>query len=187
MANSEVFVREASGEIKRITFNKGRDEWPTWSANSKRVANSSDRDGDMDIYITAVSSGQVTQWTNWPGFEEQPAWSPDGQWIAFIAKTEESNGNGNLDRLDDGDLGTLWIGRRDGSDFRQLTFEHRFADPAWSPDSGLIVVARFADSNGDGHLSQYDNSSLWIYSIEGGDPVKLTGGDVQDRYPDWTR
>jgi TolB protein len=187
VTNSELFVRLSNGEIQRLTHNKGRDEWPSWSPNGKRVAVSSDRHGNMNIYSIASTGGDPIRLTNWAGFEEQPAWSPDGKWIAFIGKTRDTNGNGRLERVDDGDLGSLWIGRRDGSDFRQLTFEDRFADPAWSPDGQFLVVAAFHDSSGDGHLSSRDNSHLWAVPLGGGEPVSLTDGAVQDRYPDWTR
>ena len=50
--------------------------------------------------------------------------SPDGQWVSYVAVPE----------------GTLWRSKRDGSDAKQLTFAPtRAALPRWSPDSKQIA------------------------------------------------
>ena len=61
-----------------------------WSPDSKRLAISAYSDVTnsanylmTDIYIIDVSSRQVRPLVTTPGMDEQPKWSPDGQWIAF--------------------------------------------------------------------------------------------------------
>lgn len=185
--NSEVFIGSNTDNIRQITFNTGADEWPSWSPNGQWIADSSNRDGEYDIYLFATDGSNMTKWTDESAYDEQPNWSPDGQWITFIRKTEDTNGNGHLDRRDDGDYGNVWIGHRDGTDFRQLTFDNRAADPAWSPDGTYIVFAHFKDSNGDGKVDLNDVSDLWVISVTGGDPIILTQGSELDWSPDWTR
>jgi Tol biopolymer transport system component len=185
--NSQVFVGSSTENARQITVSAGRDEWPTWSPDGLWLADSSDRDGDMDIFLFTANGSNVIQWTNSPFYEEQPAWSPDGQWIAFIRKAQDTNGNGRLDRRDDGEYGNLWIGRPDGSEFRQLTFDDQAADPAWSPDNRHIVFAHFWDSTGDGRVGSDDASDLWVIPATGGDPIVLLEGPEQDWAPDWTQ
>ncbi len=187
VANSEVFIGSNTGNSRRLTFNTGADEWPSWSPDGQWLAVGSDRGGDYDIYLFTVDGGNTIQWTRDPAYDEQPNWSPDGQWIAFIRKTMDTNGNGHLDRRDDGDFGDIWIGRRNGTDFRQLTFDARAADPAWSPEGTHIVFTHFKDSNGDGNVGVDDASDLWVISVATGERTILTEGPEHDWAPDWTR
>jgi Tol biopolymer transport system component len=65
----------------------------------------------------------------------EPAWSPDGAWIAFTS----SRGTAGPGR------GSIWIMRVDGSEKRQLTFhpENGFdLSPSWSPDGQRIAFQR---------------------------------------------
>ena len=49
-----------------------------------QVAFVSDRDGDTELYLVAVPSGQVRRLTSPPGNNAQPAWLPDGK-LMFTA------------------------------------------------------------------------------------------------------
>jgi Tol biopolymer transport system component len=185
--NSEIFIGHDTGSMRQVTFNTERDEWPSWAPDGKWLACSSDRDGDMDIYLFTTDGGNITHWTDDSAYDEQPAWSPDGQWLAFIRKTQDTDGSGDLSRRDGGDFGNVWIGRRGGSEFRQLTYDNQSADPAWSPDGRYIVFVHAWDTTGDGHVGLQDASDLWAVPATGGDPIPLTEGPEQDWAPDWTR
>lgn len=184
--NSEIFVGSSTADVQRVTFNTGRDEWPAWAPDGVTLANSSDRDGDMDIYLFTADGNTVTQWTNEAAYDEQPAWSPSGEWIAFIRKAEDRNADGRIDLEDDTGFGDVWVGRRDGSEFRQLTFDHQAAHPAWSPDGQYIAFAHFRDLDGDGIPGPDDTSDLWALPVAGGDPIVLLESPEQDWAPDWT-
>ncbi|MFN8473561.1 MAG: hypothetical protein U0822_15330 [Anaerolineae bacterium] len=56
---------------------------PAWSQDGKRVAVVSDHEGQADLYVVAVADGKVTRLTQDAGIEVGPAWSPDGQWLAY--------------------------------------------------------------------------------------------------------
>jgi TolB protein len=174
-ANSEVFVRESDGTTYQVTFNKRADEWPSWSPDGQWLANSSNRHGDMDIYVYRTDGSNIIQFTKDPAHDEQPVWSPDGQWIAFIRTGRDRGYPGNL-----------FIGRRDGSEFRQLTFDNSVAGPAWSPDGRYIVVAHYWDSSGEGGIGFNDAGDLWAIPVDGGQPVVLLEGPERDENPDWT-
>ncbi len=45
---------------------------------------SSDRDGDLDLYVLDLASGQVRRLTDMAGNETEPHWSPDGQRLVYL-------------------------------------------------------------------------------------------------------
>ncbi len=56
---------------------------PAVSPDGRRIAFASDRDGDFEIYLTRVSTGEVQQVTDNAVDDRSPVWSPDGQWISY--------------------------------------------------------------------------------------------------------
>lgn len=105
----------------RLTDNAADDRDPAWSPDGKRLAFASRRDGNWELYILEMESGQVTRLTYDSAFEANPTWSPDGVWIAY-----ESYYEGNLDiniYKSDASEGPHPVTRQQGADF----------DPAWDP------------------------------------------------------
>jgi Tol biopolymer transport system component len=64
----------------------------SWSTEGSRIAFSSDRDGNMEIYIMYPDDGDLVRLTNNPASDAEPDWSPDGKQIVF-----SSNRDGNID------------------------------------------------------------------------------------------
>ena len=88
-----------------------------------RIAFTSDRDGNSDIYVMNADGSDVTRLTENPGHDWRPDWSPDGQLIAFTSER-------------DGDL-DIYVMNADGSGVTQLTNNPGYdLDPAWSPGGG---------------------------------------------------
>jgi TolB protein len=57
-----------------------------------------------------------------------PAWSPDGQWLAYAAR--------------EGDQTQIWVMHPDGTGRQQIVGDGRNRGPAWSPDGTQIAFAR---------------------------------------------
>ena len=179
--NSEIFIAASNSDTRRVTFNTGADEWPAWSPDGRWLACSSDRDGYMNIYLfSAADGGNITNWTADTASNVQPAWSPDGEWIAFIRRVQSAPGEVS-------DFGNVWVGKRDQSEFYQLTEDGYANHPAWSPDGRYIVFSHYWDSGDDGEITLEDASDLWAISKQGGAIFLLTEGPEQDLAPQWTR
>lgn len=79
-----------------------------------------------------------------------PAWSPDGDWLAFECNLAEAAGE---DRYPD-----LCAMRADGSDSRVLATEA--LRPRWSPDGQWILFSRSAIDFGDTWMMRADGSGV---------------------------
>jgi Tol biopolymer transport system component/imidazolonepropionase-like amidohydrolase len=90
--------------------------------------------------------------------EFQPAWSPDGQSIAFTTWQDEQRG-------------ALWVTSARGGAPRRLTRDPgEFANPAWTPDGRELVVARGAGATARGQtMLRNPYFDLVRIPIEGGD------------------
>jgi dipeptidyl aminopeptidase/acylaminoacyl peptidase len=96
----------------------------------------SDPDANNNSDIFAVNlQGQVRQITNTAGCEYEPAWSPDGKWIAYTATKRDVT---TIDSVAEDTH--VWLSNSTGSDRRELTvtFDRRSRSPRWSSDSRSI-------------------------------------------------
>ena len=72
-------------EVARLTHDPGLSEWPTWSPDDSLLAFASNRNGNFDIYVRRLEGGQDVNVTNNASENFQPAFSPDGNSIAFVS------------------------------------------------------------------------------------------------------
>jgi serine/threonine protein kinase len=185
VANSEIHVRQADGRIVQRTTTVTEDQWPDWSPDGRIVFTEGDKgSSSWDIYVMNANGSNRALWLGGPTCDVKPTWSPDGRWIAFIRNSRDTNGNGQIDEEDAGDL---WVGSAVGGSLRQLTAGDWAITPAWSPDSREIAFARVRDSNGNGRNDQDDASDIWAVPLGGGDAVPLVQSPYQDWGPSWTR
>jgi TolB protein len=109
---------------------------------------------------------QARQITPSDRFSYDPAWSPNGDWIAYVS---QADGNDEL-----------FVSRPDGSEQRRLTTNTWEWDkhPTWSPDGRQIAFWSNRDSG---------RRQLWIMNADGSDPRKLLNSAYNDWDPIWVK
>jgi Tol biopolymer transport system component/imidazolonepropionase-like amidohydrolase len=82
------------------------------------------------LYVAALPSGTPAQLIHDGEGQYQPAWSPDGKWIAYVTWSNEE--------------GYLWKVAADGSGsaIRLTSIPAYYCNPGWSPDGSHIIVLR---------------------------------------------
>jgi tricorn protease len=80
---------ENGANIKRLTVHRARDVYPRFSPDGKWIAFSSDRQGNLDVYIVPAEGGQAKQLTFHSADDSVLGWSPDGRSILFSAQRGE--------------------------------------------------------------------------------------------------
>jgi len=86
--NPEIYNTNDAGQIIRMTNNPGMDIQAVWDPALQRVAFTTNRDGQNEIYLMNADGTNLLNLTNNLADDQQPAWSVDGQWIAFSSNRE---------------------------------------------------------------------------------------------------
>lgn len=162
---SQVTTRRRSG-----SYNTS----PTISPNGDRIAMLSNRRGVFDVIVVDANSGErlktLVSGADNPMFEElnilipNLSWSPDGTKLALSSK---SQGNYNLAIIDyqTGNTNTIRFPTIDALN-----------SVAWSPDGEKIAF--------DGNIGP--KQDIFIYNLESGDFINLTGDVFSDKQPAWS-
>lgn len=161
-----------STEAIRLTNTEADNRDPVFSPDGGKVAFASCRDGNWDLYVLDMTTGNITRLTYSLDFEAAPTWSPDGQFLAYEAYV----GN-NLD---------IYVIRANGEGTPQrLTYNPapEFA-PAWTPGGVPVAGRQIA------YISLRDgNAEIYIISLDSpyeDEAIRLTNTpDINEEHPAW--
>jgi len=136
--------------------------YPAWSPDGSKIAFTSTRDGNSEIYIVDADGRNLKRLTNHPAVDQLPRWSPDGQTLVF-----ESNRDGNTE--------IYRIGREAGEPQRLTDSPYADRFPVWSPDGKRVAFYRDIARNWE----------VFVMKSDGSDQRNLTNHRERDGVPFW--
>lgn len=128
------------------------------------------RVGEFDIFVVEPDGDGLRKLATKPVQDNFPAWSPNGERLAFEA-SQDPNGL-NID---------IYIMSADGSGVKRITKEPTVDRmPSWSPDGTKIAFMKTGRS-----VLPPDTGDIYTISADGTDLRQLTDNGL-DEYPDWS-
>ncbi|MDP8982186.1 MAG: S41 family peptidase [Acidobacteriota bacterium] len=165
---------ETGQNVQRLTANAARDVYPRFSPDGKWIAFSSDRNGNLDIYVMPTDGGQAKELTFHSADDNVLGWSPDSKEILFssqrgedfMAKLYVVSIDGGLERSAGPDMG-VWGG--------------------FSPDGTKLAINRRAQTYWRKYYRGAYQSDVTVMDIASKKFTDLTDFDGMDSWPMWSK
>jgi len=149
---------------------------------------------NSDIWMIPSQGGTPIRLTNHEKGDNNPCWSPDGKYLAFLSGRKEKN--------------QIWLFNTLGGEPYQLTKMNNGVNSfVWSPDSSKIAfIAKDPEPKEEGEKEKEEKKKsdvivvnrlqhkrdrvgylddkrnhIWLISVKGGEPKKLTDGQYDEQ------
>ena len=156
-----ILTRNPDGvNVNRLTITK--DSEVHWSSDGQKIAFTSMRDDNEELYIMNADGSGQTRLTHNKARDYQPSWSPDGKRITFVSDRDGSP--------------EIYVMQADGS--AQVRYTQNVAieeSPTWSPDGKKIAFVSY----------MHDTSEIIVMNSDGTNQVRLTNNSTNDYAPSW--
>ncbi len=153
--------------VTRLTDDPEIDRFPSWSPDGSRIAFSTTRDGNSEIYLMDPDGSNPLRLTEDDGEDSEPAWLSDGSRIVFFS-TRSGNGE-------------IWSMNPDGTELVNLT-----NDPSFDSAPGTLLVPSGAPEK-ISFVSDRAGENLDVYTmdVDGSNPFRVTTEPADDFDSSW--
>lgn len=151
--NPDLFLYFIGGKLKRIYHADGIGSTPDFSSDGKLMVFSASKNGNTDIYLYHIDSGQTERLTKNPAIDTSPKFSPNGKAIVFTS-----------DRYGSPQIYTMSV---DGLNITRIGTIGTYNDqPCWSPNGKYIAYSSMRNGK----------FQIFLFSFSTGQNIQLTHG-----------
>jgi TolB protein len=161
-----VVTGPTGGGMHRLTFSRAVDTSPVWNPKTgQQIVFVSDRGGLPALYEMNADGSDVQKIdTADKGYVIDPAWSPNGQLLAFSWRRPD--GNYDIYAMDVGSRALVQLTRDAARNER----------PSWAPDGRHIVF----------ESTRTGGRQIWEMLADGSNARQLTSGPGECESPNWS-
>jgi TolB protein len=173
-----LFIADVDGGHERALLRPDSLDYnASFSADGKWIVFTSEGSGSADIYRIHPNGDGLERLTDYQGFDDQAALSPDGSTLAFVSTRE-------------GGFANIWLLDLAARHYRPLAKTNAGSfRPSWSPDGKWIAFT----SDRETQRARWDGGWEWIQSLaicvvrsDGTSLRRLTPIDGYAGSPKWT-
>jgi Tol biopolymer transport system component len=124
-------------------------------------------EGDYEIFTINPDGTGLVQLTHNSGLDYDPAWSPDGESIAFSSDSGVDSG--------------VYVMNADGTNQRRVT-DFLGGDPSWSPSGEELAFRTSRHQTAENPI----NSEIYVVKVDGTDERRLTNNTASELMPEWS-
>lgn len=171
----DIWTANENGQnIQRVTVHRARDVYPRFSPDGQFIAFSSERNGNLDVYIIPAAGGNVRQLTFHSADDSVLGWSPDSRRILFSSNRGEDfmarlytvSTEGGMETNAGPDMGVYGT---------------------YSPDGRSLAINRISQSYWRKYYRGSYQSDVTVMNLEDRTSRTLTDFNGMDAWPMWSR
>jgi len=174
LGNGGWAIRMYSQELGRVVnfpagAAGGNNQSPAWSADGSKIAFSSGRTGDPEIWVADASGGNLHKLTSFRGPDVSPTWNPRTN--AQIAWVSGRTG-----------LPQIYIMDQDGANIQRMTDGGYAISPSWHPNGAMLTFS-WNRKYGPGAPGGQD---IYVMDIASKRWMQLTHDSGSNDFPSWS-
>jgi tricorn protease len=171
----DIWTADENGQnIQRLTVNRGRDVYGRFSPDGKWIAFSSDRNGNLDVFLIPSGGGNAKQLTTHSGDDTVLGWSADSKSIVFSANRGEDF------------MPQLYLVGVDGG-MQTKAGTDMGVQASYSPDGKRLAYNQKAQSYWRKFYRGSYQSDIMVMDVAAKKFTQVTDFDGLDSWPMWGR
>ncbi|MEK6335573.1 MAG: S41 family peptidase [Acidobacteriota bacterium] len=171
---ADIWTADDNGQnLQRLTVNRARDAYPRFSPDGKWIAFSSDRNGNLDVFIIGAGGGTPKQLTFHSSDDTVLGWTPDGRGVLFSSnRGEDFPAQLYIVSVDGG------LPRKAGTDMGiQASFSSDGRKIAYNPKGQVYWRKYYRGSF---------QTDVWVEDVASKKFTQVTDFDGMDSWPMWS-